>query len=153
LVSSYVGLSTTTVVDNFPLTMTMMDDSVDPADIAASATLPLSIIDCDTDGQIVFYATDRGAFVNFAADASSLLFGVELDKIVLDRRLSLPSNLADASGVIGLADFSAINQAYGVLIEQGNTPEGAHTELFDLAQDAGVTEAVTAQRLLVAVAR
>jgi hypothetical protein len=153
LVPSYVGLSTTTVVDNFPLTMTIMDESVDPAEIAASATLPLSIIDCDTQGQIVFYATRPGAFVDFAADARSLLVGVALDKILLDQRLSLPSNLADASSVNGLADFSTINQAYGVLIEQGHTPEDAHTELFGIAADAGVTEAVTAQRLLAAVAR
>jgi hypothetical protein len=153
LVPSYAGLSVTTVVDDFPLTLTVMDESVNRGEIAASATLPLTITGAATLGQIVFYATGRGAFVNFAADASPLLLGMDLDAVLLDRRLSLPSSLADASGVIGLTDFSAINQACGVLIEQGHAPESAHAELLGIARDAGVSETATARRILAAVAR
>ncbi|MDP9094783.1 MAG: hypothetical protein M3N95_18055 [Actinomycetota bacterium] len=83
---------------------------------------------------LLFYAADPGAFVDLAADLSFAL-GLELSDLVLDRHLTLPRH---GEGIDGFEFWSGINQAVGVLIARGHTPESARTELHRLADsDSG----------------
>ena len=130
-VRSYLGLTMTLIVDGYPVTLTAMDEFADPGDIATSALLPLpALCDAEPGSVIVFYAGKAGAFVDFAADLSFAL-GLGLDVIVLDEHLTPPRAV---SGLTGLVEMSQVNQAIGILIERGHTPEGARTELHRFAR-------------------
>ena len=55
------------------------------------------------------------------------------------------------SGLDELADMTHINQAIGILIGRGHSPEGASTELHRLAGLAETTIRVAAHQLIPAV--
>jgi hypothetical protein len=70
---------------------------------------------------LILYAQRRGAFIDLAADLSWLT-GRDPSEFVLDHHFTLPNHL-DAPE--GLTVASVINQAIGVLIAHGRTPEQA----------------------------
>src|SRR5207253_102131 len=74
---------------------------------------------------VILYAGRAGAFVDLAADLSWLT-GVELADFALDEHLTVHS-AADGAQVIQIA--SAVNQAIGVLIGRGLSPDEATFEL------------------------
>lgn len=130
-VPSWLGLTMTLVLDGLPLALTVLDDGVAPHHVATSAALPLTSVHGTGPGSsIVFYAGTSGAFVDFAADLSFTL-GLELDDVALDQHLAPPRA---TSGLTGLADTARLNQAIGILIDQGHTPEEARAELRRLTQ-------------------
>jgi hypothetical protein len=139
-VDSYCGLSMTIVVDTGPLSLS----TVDPVDIGTSLLLPLTAI-CEVEygSTIVFFARTPGAFVDLAADLSFTL-GLGLDSFVIDDHLLANSE----PGLTGLAEMSAINQAIGVLIDQGSTPHRARAELHRLALRSELTLADAATQLV-----
>ena len=146
-VRSYLGLKMTLIVDGHQVTLTAMDELANPGDIATTALLPLpALIDAEPGSVIVFYAGKAGAFVDFAADLSFTL-GLRLDVIVLDEHLTPPH------AVSGLNEMSQVNQAIGILIERGHTPEGARTELHHFARVAQITVRAAAQQHIHATAR
>ncbi len=146
-VPSYLGLTMRLIIDDHPLTLTTMD----PSPVATSLLLPLSAVgDVEPGSVMVFYAATPGAFIDIAADVSFAL-GLDLGEIVLDQHLtpsSDPAGLSSQTGVQGLAEMSTLNQAIGILIEQGHAPEQAHAELERLAHHAQTTVAAAAQQLI-----
>ncbi|MGI8760785.1 MAG: hypothetical protein ACR2LF_05745 [Jatrophihabitantaceae bacterium] len=128
-VRSYLGLTVTSLVSGRPVTLTTLEFGAEPGDILTSLRLPMP--PAATDGvaaprvSVTLYAGIPGAFIDLAADLSWLT-GRPLAEFVLDEHRILPSAPDTPSG---LAVASLINQAIGVLIGHGYTPERAHREL------------------------
>jgi hypothetical protein len=93
---------------------------------------------------LILYAQRRGAFIDLAADLSWLI-GRDPSEFVLDHHFTLPNHL-DAPE--GLTVASVINQAIGVLIAHGRTPEQAHRELGARAARGGLDRRNIASRIL-----
>ena len=62
--------------------------------------------------------------------------------IVFDEHRTRPG---EVSGLIGLSDMSQVNQAIGILIERGHTPEHARAGLDRIAGLVGITVRGAAQ--------
>jgi len=122
-VPSFLGLTVTVHDSDPPFTFTTLEDQVEPGDVHTSLMMALSHE--GSGARVIVYAGTPGAFVDLAADLSWLarhtLAGCELDQ-----HLVLP---AVASTATPLRSASVINQAIGVLIGSGHTPEEAHREL------------------------
>ena len=71
---------------------------------------------------------------------------------VLDGHLAGGRNHAEPAGITGLAAYTNINQAIGVLIEEGHTPAGARDELVQRSVRAGRSLPETALQLLDSIA-
>jgi hypothetical protein len=144
-VPSFLGLTMSLTIEDYPVTFTVMDDFDSAAHIATSALLPLTTLkDTDAASVIVFYAGNAGAFVDFAADASFAL-GLEPDVVILDRHLTPPNS---ASGLTGLDSLSDLNQALGILIDRGHTVDTAHSELHRMAGLGQITVLIAARQLI-----
>jgi hypothetical protein len=147
-VDSYLGVSVTLVVDDHPLSLTMLQDDAEQSDIASSVLMPLPrLCSAEPGSVLVFYAAKAGAFVDFAADISYVL-KLEPGVLVLDKDLTLSPELGKVSG---LRQLSRLNQAIGILIEDGHTPEAATAELNRLARSNHTTPSGAAQRLIDAI--
>jgi hypothetical protein len=83
---------------------------------------------------IVLLASRSGAFVDLAADLAWLT-QQPLDEFVLDADLPESRPLAPNVSLRGL---SSINQAIGVLMSEGSSPEEASRMLDELAAESGV---------------
>ncbi|MBM7799390.1 hypothetical protein JOE57_002311 [Microlunatus panaciterrae] len=94
--------------------------------------------------RICLYAAVPGAFVDLAADIRHALRLTD-GSIGLDETKT-PTSLT--SGLNGLAELSAINQAIGILIGRGHPPGHAHRELSRQADGAGVSLHVRARQLI-----
>src|SRR6478752_1659002 len=124
-VQSAVGLSLTVHVTGQDVTLTILDDHT-ARSVGASILVPLDAPAAQSLGTcVVFYAVTPGAFVDLSADLGWAT-GLPAGMIVLDQHLLLP---VEGTAVTGLREFSIINQAVGILIERGNTPESARLEL------------------------
>jgi hypothetical protein len=145
-VSSYLGLTVTADHALFPLTLTVMEDSAHPGDIATSLLLPLS--DDSADGgvpvAVILYAARSGAFIDLAADLCWLT-GRQLTDFSLDRHLNLPAEPVVPGSVQG---SSLVNQAIGVLLGRGYTPEQAELEIDARAAAAGHSRSKAASLIL-----
>jgi hypothetical protein len=174
-IPSYRGLQVTILVPPQPVDLVLFLPPEDGEQVTTSLRLPLAVLGpgFDTASQVVFYAVSPGAFVDLAADLSYALNlptatgpvepGIarrdgdgqrgshrpaRSHAIALDADLP-PSRLS--SGLIGLSELSTINQAFGVLIEQGEHPDRVHAALVERASRDGVAIHVYAARLLRAV--
>ena len=146
-VRSYLGL--TVVVDNgtSPVRFLAMEDSADAADVVSSLALPLwdeSAGAARTRVVVVLYAGRSGAFVDLAADLCWLT-GRPLADFALDEHLDL---LAEPDTDCGMQAASAVNQAIGVLLGHGYTPEQADLEIDALAAAAGHSRSDAADIIL-----
>ena len=147
-IPSFLGLAMTLCLDGSPVAVTAADAGVELATAARTTLrLPLPpIAGTDPASQVVFYAADRGAFADLAADART---GFNLDgQVVLDGHLPTAATAPKLTGIDGLTEFSATNQAIGVLIGQGNTPSEAHAELRRSATENREPLHGAAQRVL-----
>jgi hypothetical protein len=79
----------------------------------------------------VLYAATRGAFVDLAADLSYAL-RIDPAKLILDSH-PVENPDGNGNGLAGLAAHVTINQAIGVLIGRGHTPDSGRQELHRLA--------------------
>jgi hypothetical protein len=135
-VRSYLGLTLIAGDASFPLTLTAMEDSAHPGDVASSLLMPLSGESADDAGAclvVILYAGRPGAFVDLAADLCWLT-GRQLTDFAFDQHLSLPTEPNTAGGVHAA---SVVNQAIGVLLGHGYTPEQAEVEIDARAAAAG----------------
>lgn len=128
-VASYTGMTMTIALDGHDVTFTVRDGP--PSQVAATSLLiPLAALPTtDTASTLLLYAATPGAFVDLAADLSYAL-RVDPPNLVLDGHLPAP---AASSGMTGLDTHFAIDQAIGVLIDRGHTPETARDEVHRLA--------------------
>jgi hypothetical protein len=129
-----------------PFTFITWIEGVGTADVRASLWLTLPTVG-DAGRRppvaIVLYAGSRGTFVDLAADLAWLTTR-PLSDFVLDQHLPDP---AAKCTVTGLSETSVINQAIGVLIGQGYTPEQAERHLAKGA-DAGISRHAVGLRIL-----
>ena len=144
-IPSLLGLQLTVVVGDGAVTIST--GAIDASAVAASLHVPLDqVTTAGAGSNVIFYAGRPGAFVDLAAD---FRFAYGLDgRVVLDEHFHPPASPVDPSGVTGLTEFSLINQAIGVLIEQGQTRETAPAELHRRAERASRTLSEAAQQLL-----
>jgi len=145
-VPSYLGLSVTVDGSIPPFTFTTLEDGA-AKNIRTSLRLTLPGIG---DGRaaplvaLILYAGTPGTFVDLAADLAWLT-GRPPSDFALDQHLSLPAG--SGTGTY-LRTASVIDQAIGVLIGRGYTPEQAHRELDTQADDAGIDRHTAAQFIL-----
>lgn len=119
--------------------------------VVTTLRLPLDALGMSGDGgEVIFYAAFPGAFVDLAAD---IRFACgKAGRVVLDGHLPEPAAPGTSSGISGLPAASVINQALGVLMDQGHTPDGACRVLRDRADRAGLS-LHQAARLVLSITR
>jgi hypothetical protein len=127
-VSSFTGMTMTIALDGHDVSFTVHEDAtIQPA---TSLLIPLATVTpTGAASTMLLHAATPGAFVDLAADLSYAL-RIEPAALVLDGHLD---PRAGPAGRTGLDEHSAINQAIGVLIGRGHTPESAQQELQRLA--------------------
>lgn len=158
-VSSLLGLTVTATraahetgaEDRVVLRFTLLDEHVEPADVASSLRLPRPTAGAAPDQPsiaVVLHAATPGAFVDLAADLA-FMTGRGLATGDLDQHLGSAWD-PDVTGILHAEP--TISGAVGVLIDRGRTHEQAHAELDTLA-DAAHTDRVTeATRILTSLA-
>lgn len=145
-VPSFLGLRITVAVQGQPVTITTMD----PSSARGSMLLPLvAISDLATGGNLTFYAAGTDAFVDLAVDART---AYALDgEVVLDQ--DVPTTPEGRSrGEQEVLELCEINQAIGVLIEQGYPTDRARAELDHRSAAAGMRRHDAARRVLGGIA-
>ncbi|CAO5158918.1 ANTAR domain-containing protein [Frankia sp. AiPs1] len=152
-VHSYLGLSAILSVGGRRLEFTALEEDAEPEDIRASLRIsfPPALSgseDPAATASLILFAAMPGAFLDLATDLSWLtgsLDGLDTAAFVLDEDLTVPHDPAPPSG---LKARSTIDQAIGVLISQGNTPEQAHHHLDLLAAYTRVDQPTAAEAIL-----
>ena len=97
---------------------------------------------------LVLYAGSPGTFVDLAADLAWLT-ARPLRDFVLDQHLPAPAGKGTGTHLL---EASVINQAIGVLIGQGYTPQQADRQLGAQAADAGISRHAASLRILAKLA-
>lgn len=148
-VASYVAMTVTVGVDGHRVGFTVArDNDGNDARPAASLLVPLSsTAEGEADAALLLYATTAGAFVDLSADVSHAL-GLELSDLVLDAHLDEFEIRSSAAGMTGLEALAIVNQALGVLLERGHTPDEARAELQRLADLDGGSTREAAERIV-----
>jgi hypothetical protein len=137
--ASFAGLTAAVFTQDRWTTITSVADGVAPAEVVTSIRIPLS-----ERAYVILYASRPGAFVDLAADLSWIT-GQSLAEFVLDDdALGVPALLAaDTFG-----GGRVVDQALGVLIARGRTPDEASAELDDIARNDGGSRVVAARVIL-----
>jgi hypothetical protein len=146
-VRSHVGLTVIARNAASRLTLTAMAPFARPVDVASSVMIPLSDASAAEAGLrfvVILYADRPGAFIDVVADLCWLT-GRPVSSFAIDQHLRLP---AEPDSHSGLAGSPLINQAIGVLIGRGYTPEQAAAEIDTRAAAAGHTRAEAATMIL-----
>jgi hypothetical protein len=147
-VTSYLGMTVTVSANGHQVSLSVPEHDRAEHDIATSLLIPLvNLTPTEAGSSLVLYAGTPGAFVDLAADLTYAL-QVGPDGLIIDAHLN-PT--FEDSGLDELADMTHINQAIGILIGRGHSPEGASTELHRLAGLAETTIRVAAHQLIPAV--
>jgi hypothetical protein len=147
-IPSYLGLSVILSRSDRLFTFTYLADGVAEGDVRTSVRLTVRGM---RDGRaspreaIILYAGSLGTFVDLAADLAWLT-GRPGGDFALDEDLVIPAGSLTGTH---LAAKSIVNQAIGVLIGRGHTPEQAHAELDTQAVMAG-TDRPSVARLVLA---
>ena len=146
-VRSYLGLNVSVSRSDPLFTFTCLNDGVVAGDIATSLRLTLpSIGDSRAPPAValILYAGSPGAFVDLAADLAWLT-ARPLSDFVLDQHVTIPAG-SDSGAQLSAA--SVINQAIGVLIGFGYTPQKADRRLDTQAAHTGTGRYAAAQLIL-----
>ena len=146
-IASYLGLSVLVARTDPPFVCTILADGVAADDIRTSLRMVLSDAGDGRDRLAVavnLYARSPGAFVDLAADLAWLT-ARPLADFVLDQHLAVPT---PSNSGTKLHVASIINQAIGVLIGRGHTPEQADSHLDSQAARADTDRHVAAQLVL-----
>ncbi len=142
-IPSLLGFELRLVIHGRQICLTTVPNDALP--IRSSLLIPLDkITHSAADGSVVFYAHTGGALERLAVDTRRF-YGLD-GEVMLDRHLE--TDPTATSGIGGLEDLGAINQAVGVLIEAGHTPDAAREELRDRATRQRVTESAIARALI-----
>jgi hypothetical protein len=149
-VASYRGLMVVIDSADPPIAFTAFDDGADTGDIRTSLMLAAATVSHDALPRVslILFAAVPGAFVDLAADLTWMT-GHPLTSVILDQHL--PVRVDDHAGDT-LQKASVINQALGVLIGRGYTPEQADLQLAARADDADTDRHQAATLLLGSIA-
>ncbi len=149
-VGSYLGLSLAANANGSQFEVTVLDEGAQPEHVRTSLLVPLSAavdgIGVTASVTLVLYAAIPGAFIDLAADLAWVT-GRTLAEFRLDEQLTLPSNFTNPAP---LSVTSEINQALGVLIGRGSTPEQAERDLHARAARADIDLFAAANLILAA---
>jgi hypothetical protein len=146
-ITTYLGLSVLVVRSDPPFAFTSLADGVVAEDIRSSLRVELPGVG---DGEnrltvaVSLYARSPGAFVDLAADLAWLTARPPSD-FVLDQHRTVPTPTNTGTQ---LRVASAVNQAIGVLIGRGYTPDQAHRQLGTRAAQSGTDRHTAAQVIL-----
>lgn len=146
-VQSYLGLNVSVSRSDPLFTFTYFNDGVVAGDITTSLRLTLPSIGdswAPPAVALILYAGSPGAFVDLAADLAWLT-ARPLSDFVLDQHLTIPAG-SDSGAQLSAA--SVINQAIGVLIGFGYTPQQADRRLDTQAAHTGTDRYAAAQLIL-----
>jgi hypothetical protein len=151
-VPTYLGLSVTVDGSDPPFTFSTVEDgAADDVRTSVRLTLPgvsdgvgVGVGRASPSVALILYAGTPGTFVDLTADLAWLT-GRPASDFALDQHLCGPAR-PDTGTYLRTA--SVINQAIGVLIGRGYTPERAHRELDTQADSAGIDRHTTAQFIL-----
>jgi hypothetical protein len=148
-VGSLVGLTVRITVGGQQTQLSTLDGAAVSGAVRASLLIPLQPVlvggAATAAGiDLVLYAATPGAFTDLAADLA-WLSGQALSEYALNQHLL---GLDATTPTDGLATLSLSNQAIGVLIACGHTPEQAEQELLARAARGGVDRRVAAQQIL-----
>jgi hypothetical protein len=148
-VGSLVGLTVRITVGGQQTQLSTLDGAAVSGAAPASLLIPLQPVlvggAATAAGiDLVLYAATPGAFTDLAADLA-WLSGQALSEYALNQHLL---GLDATTPTDGLATLSLSNQAIGVLIACGHTPEQAEQELLARAARGGVDRRVAAQQIL-----
>lgn len=125
-VQSYIGLTVTTGPAETDVSFTVLADGATRADVRTSLCVPFRPASNGGPAPaVIFFASTPGAFVDLAADIAWLT-GRAPAELALDEHVQLPDGL-DGAGTV--AARSAVDQAVGVLLAQGLTPEQARADI------------------------
>jgi hypothetical protein len=127
-IPSYHGLSVVVPQSDPPFILTTLADGVNAGDIRTSLQVLLPTKGPGHDAAtvaVILYASVPGTFVDLAADLAWLT-EQPTSEITLDGHLTVPA-ATDIGAQLHAA--SAINQAIGVLIGRGYSPDQAHRHL------------------------
>ena len=164
--ASYCGLQLTIFENPWPVTLSAFADGQD-GPVGTSLRLPLRLVSSvDGDSRVVFFAGNRGAFTDLAADLSHALGGITVERAsptadgvdhdgtrvdghqrVIELDVDLPPR-PRVSGLTGLAELTVLNRAIGMLVAQGHDIEQAHEVLRRQAAAAGVEPHIYAAQIL-----
>jgi hypothetical protein len=150
-VDSYLGLSVAITASQSRFGFTVLDEGVRPEHIRTSLLIPLTPAADENTATasvaLILYAGTPGAFVDLAADLAWITGRASAD-FLLDEHRALASHNADPAT---LTAKSIINQAIGVLIGRGATPEEAERDLHERAVKAGIDPLAAATLILAAL--
>jgi hypothetical protein len=142
-VPSFQALRLAFQLEGVPIALTVADGA---RPIVTTMSLPLWWLSTDQDASsITFYAAVPGAFVDLAADLTHSL-GLDANAVILDGLAPEALAATLSSGLTGLAGFTAVNRAIGMLMAAGFDVADARAELAARAARAGLTLVEVAQR-------
>ncbi len=142
-IPTYLGLSVTVGGSDPPFSFTTLGEGVITGDVRTSLALPRDVGVLPA-AVLVLYAGSPGTFVDLAADLAWLTARPLCD-FVLDQHLPAPAERGTATSLL---EVSVINQAIGVLIGRGYTPEKAERYLAAEGADAGISRHAVSLRIL-----
>ena len=136
-----VRLDVTTPLGTSPIELHLVDHDIEPHEIATALRIPLGRLVADTNGSITLYASTEGALDTLHAEL--VTSGVD----DVDQDPPLPTATIVPS-LTGLADFSLLNRAIGILIHRGHTIDQARAELLRRSTRDGDDLTTTARAVL-----
>jgi hypothetical protein len=145
-IPTYLGLSVPVLQSDPPLTITSLGQGAGDGDIRTSLRVLLPTAGTG-DGHpvaVILYAGAPGAFVDLAADLAWLT-GRPTSDFALDKDLTITPGPDPLSQLQAVSD---INQAIGVLIGRGYTPQQADGQLDSQADKSRTDRHSAARRIL-----
>ena len=127
------------------ITISTLAQGGDSDPVLASLAIPLSA--AHPSSTLILRAAAAGAFLLLGDDLASQL-GPGHQPIEVDKHRNAPAVPAGESLTAALHEFGAINQAIGVLIDQGMPPEAARRHLQGEADITNTTIGMTSRALL-----
>jgi hypothetical protein len=149
-IGSYLGLSVVITANGSEFDFTILRDATHSDHVRTSLLIPLTTAAATANSTpasvaLILYAATPGAFIDLAADLSWITGRVPAN-FRIDEHCALPASYTDPTAMTAM---SSINQALGVLIGRGSTPERAERDLYERAAAAGI-ELVAAATLVLA---
>jgi hypothetical protein len=145
LVPSLLAVSLTLPRLGYDVAVTALAPRAELSPVAASLAVPL--VAGESGEALLLQAADVGAFLLLADDLANLI-GPGCPPIEVDRHLDLVPTAPATSIEFVLSELRVVNQAIGMLLDRGFTPETAITDLDRRAAATGLTIGAVSRRML-----